>query len=46
MCYLYLGEYDSVKVMFEEFLKEDNLDVYVFCYYILLFYNKKEIEKY
>ena len=46
MCYLYLGEYDSAKVMFEELLKEDNSDVHALCHYTLLLYNKKETEKY
>ena len=46
MCYLYLGEYDSAKAMFEELLKEDNSDVHALCHYTLLLYNKKETEKY
>lgn len=42
MCYLYLGEYDSAKAMFEELLKEDNSDVHALCHYTLLLYNKKK----
>lgn len=46
MCYLYLGEYDSAKAMFEELLKEDNSDVHALCHYTLLLYNKKKQKKY
>ena len=46
MCYLYLGEYDSAKAMFEELLKEDNSDVHALCHYTLLLYNTNEKDKY
>lgn len=42
MCYLYLGEYDSAKAMFEELLKEDNSDVHALCHYTLYFIIKRK----
>lgn len=46
MCYLYLNEYDTAKVMFERLLNEDNTDVHALCHYTLLLYNTNEQEKY
>ena len=46
MCYLYLGEYDIAKDMFEELLNEDNSDVHALCHYTLLLYNTNDMDKY
>ncbi|ATH60797.1 MULTISPECIES: tetratricopeptide repeat protein [Staphylococcus] len=46
MCYLYLNEYDTAKVMFERLLNEDNTDVHALCHYTLLLYNTNDKEKY
>src|SRR5699024_8402910 len=46
MCYLYLNEYDTAKVMFERLLNEDNTDVHALWHYTLLLYNPNEQEKY
>lgn len=46
MCYLYLGEYDIAKDMFEELLNEDKSDVHALCHYTLLLYNINDSERY
>lgn len=46
MCYLYLGEYDTAKALYEALLQEDSTDIYALCHYTLLLYNTKENEQY
>ena len=46
MCYLYLNDFDSAKVMFERLLSEDSTDVYALCHYTLILYNTNDTEKY
>ncbi|HDJ1367612.1 TPA: hypothetical protein PPL69_002912, partial [Staphylococcus aureus] len=33
MCYLYLGEYDTAKALYEALLQEDSTDIYALCHY-------------
>lgn len=46
MCYLYLGEYDTAKALYEALLNEDSTDIYALCHYTLLLFNTKENEQY